>query len=253
MLSKNKIKLINSLAQKKFRDEYELFIAEGTKLITDLQVAFHCTLLIATSSWLNENTAINADETVEVSEAEYHKISNQKAPQGVMAIFRKPSYSYAIPALKEQLILALDDIQDPGNLGTIIRIADWFGIQHIFCSLQTADAFGSKTVQATMGALARVRIHYVDLPAFLKECSDSMPVYGTFLDGTDLYKEDSLSTNGIIVMGNEGNGISPETEKIVNKRLLIPNYPEGTPTSESLNVSIATALICGEFRRRQRE
>jgi len=162
MLSKNKIKLINSLSQKKFRDEAGLFIAEGTKLVLDLSVAFHCATLVATPDWLKNNSAPTADELVEATADELAKISNQKSPQGVLAVFVKPNYQFNTVDLASKLSLALDDVQDPGNLGTIIRIADWFGITDIFCSEHSADAFNAKTVQATMGALARVRVHSVN-------------------------------------------------------------------------------------------
>ena len=147
-------------------------------------------------------------------------------------------------------MLALDDVQDPGNLGTIIRIADWFGIHHIICSTGTADAFSPKVVQATMGAIARVKIHYTDLPSYLSTLPKGTPVYGTFLEGDDIYTL-PLSDHGIIVMGNEGNGISPATAKAVTDKLFIPNWPEGAKTSESLNVAVATAITCSEFRRRR--
>jgi len=147
------------------------------------------------------------------------------------------------------LCLALDEVQDPGNLGTIIRIADWFGIEHIFCSQGTADVYNPKVVQATMGALARVHVHYVNLSELIDSLPD-IPVYGTFLDGTNIYEQE-LSQTGIIVMGNEGNGISPEVRKVINRRLYIPNYPANRPTSESLNVAVATAITCAEFRRRK--
>lgn len=249
MLSKSKIKLITSLAHKKYRDETGLFVAEGVKLINDLSTAFHCELLLYTPQREIEVRHIQADERIPVEEKELHKISAQKSPQGMLAVFRKKTpVRITATALSGQLCLALDDIQDPGNLGTIIRIADWFGIKHIFCSTATADAFNPKTVQATMGALSRVELHYVNLPEFLSEMKD-IPVYGTFLDGTDLYTRD-LTPNGIIVMGNEGNGISPEIAQLVTDRLLIPNYPKDTATSESLNVAVATAIVCGEFRRR---
>ncbi len=251
MLSKNKIKTIKSLSVKKFRDELNLFVAESTKLVLDLAPAFHCVTLLATAGWLKSNPTIQADETIEVTDEELHKVSNQKSPQGVLAVFRKNTADIPAEELKNNLVLALDGIQDPGNLGTIIRLADWFGIRHIFCSHQTADVYGNKTVQASMGALARVHVHYVNLSDFLKQqAQEGIPVYGTFLDGTNIYQQ-TLSANGIIVMGNEGNGISEEIGKLINKRLFIPNYPEGEPTSESLNVGIATALVCGEFRRRQ--
>lgn len=150
---------------------------------------------------------------------------------------------------RRELVLALDGVQDPGNLGTIIRLADWFGISHIICSMDTADAYSPKTVMATMGAIARVRVHYVDLPRLLAECGADVPVYGTFLDGTDIYAE-PLSAAGVVVMGNEGNGISDAVAQSVNRRLFIPSFPADRPTSESLNVAIATAITCAEFRRR---
>ena len=249
MISKPKIKLIASLSQKKFRDELGLFIAEGTKLVLDLAPAFRCVLLVANKEWLSEHTAIIADEVLEVDDAELRKISNQKSPQGVLAVFEKAKYTFAMDDLNQKLSLALDDVQDPGNLGTILRIADWFGITDVFCSEHTADAYNPKTVQATMGALARVKVHFVNLPAFLKSCNGKLPIYGTFMDGENIYSK-TLSQQGIIVMGNEGNGISAEIEKFVTERLLIPNYPIGQSTYESLNVLVATALVCGEFRRR---
>ena len=253
MLSKNKIKLITSLSHKKYRDESDLFVAESTKLVLDLLPEIHCVLLAATGEWLNKHSNIKADEIVELTSDELRKISSLKSPQGVLALFRKPDSVYNFEELKNQLSLALDDVQDPGNLGTIIRVADWFGIRNIFCSLHTADAYSAKTVQATMGALARVKVHYVNLVEFLKQCSENkISVHSTFMDGANIYNERMLDENGIIVMGNEGNGISPSVEKHCTKRLLIPNYPEGQTTSESLNVGIATALVCAEFRRRQR-
>lgn len=254
-LSKNKMKLIASLSHKKYRDELGLFVAESTKLVLDLLAGgMHCVLLAATKEWLSGHVGLPADETVEVTESELGKVSSQKTPQGVLALFRKPQQAYAFETLQHTLCLALDDVQDPGNLGTIIRVADWFGIRDVFCSLHTADVYGVKTVQSTMGALARVRVHYVDLPDFLACCREShMPVYGTFMDGDNLYADDTLESRGVIVMGNEGNGISPEVERMVSERLLIPSYPPGEPTSESLNVGVATAVVCAEFRRRQQK
>jgi len=251
MLSKSKIKLISSLSKKKYRDETGLFIAEGTKLVNDLSQAFTCSLMIATDEWLSNNPKIVTKELIEANENELQKISNQKTPQGVVAVFEKPKYDWTSESLKSKLSLALDDIQDPGNLGTIIRIADWFGINDIFCSEHSADAFNTKTVQATMGALARVRVHKVDLADFLENISSEMPIYGTFMNGDNIYSKE-LTPHGIIVMGNEGNGISIEIEQFVTERLLIPNFPAGQITSESLNVGVATSLVCSEFRRRQR-
>ena len=154
----------------------------------------------------------------------------------------------ASPAtIQDQLVLALDGVQDPGNLGTIIRIADWFGISDIFCSADTADVWNPKVIQATMGSIARVRITYTDLVALIKEAQ--VPVYGTLLDGDNIYQQ-TLSQNGIIVMGNEGNGISPEIRQLITNKLLIPDFNTGDSHAESLNVAIATAITCSEFRRR---
>lgn len=251
MISKNKKKLINSLSQKKFRDETGLFVAEGTKLTLDLIQVFPCFILAATGEWLQEHPFLKAEEIIEVDSVELSQISNQKTPQGVLAVFEKPNYNLNKEELTHKLSLALDDIQDPGNLGTIIRIADWFGIRDILCSEHSVDVFNAKTVQATMGALARVRVHAVNLADFLQSCDDELPVYGTFLDGENIYNK-PLTPQGIIVMGNEGNGISERIEKLVTEKLLLPNYPIGEPTSESLNVGVATALICAEFRRRMK-
>lgn len=249
MLSKSKIKLITSLAYKKYRDETGLFIAEGVKPVRDLVHGFSCEWLFYTDQWAEEASNIRASEKIGVEERELLKISVQKSPQGMLAVFRKKADANVAPeALSGSLSLALDDIQDPGNLGTIIRIADWFGIKQLFCSKATADAFGPKAVQASMGALAAVDVHYVDLPALLSKVQN-MPVYGTFLDGTDLYSTD-LTSEGMIVMGNEGKGISPETARWVTCKLKIPSYPKHVPASESLNVAAATAIVCGEFRRR---
>ena len=249
-MSKSKIKFITALARKKNRDEEGLFLAEGTKLVSDLSNGLTCVLLCATREWLDENSRIGAEEIIEITQEELKKISNQQSPQGVIAVFEKPVYSWNVNEISNQLSLLLDDIQDPGNLGTIIRVADWFGINNIFCSKNTADVYNPKTVQATMGALAHVKTHVVDVSDFLNAVTQKeIPVYGTFLDGENIYQHE-LAASGIIVMGNEGNGISKSVENRVTHKLLIPNYPVGEETSESLNVGIATALVCAEFRRR---
>ena len=250
MISKSKIKLIASLSQKKFRDETGLFIAEGTKLVLDLSSSFYCSMLIATAQWLSKNNTVKAEEIIEATESELKKISNQKSPQGVLAVFKKPICTFDLQELSQSLSLALDDIQDPGNLGTIIRIADWFGITNVFCSEYTADAFSPKTIQATMGAIGRVKVHSVNLQEFLSNCKNQIPIYGTLMDGENIYSK-KLTSHGIIVMGNEGNGISAEIENLLTEKLLIPNYPIGQITSESLNVGVATALVCAEFRRKR--
>lgn len=247
-LSKNKIKFIHSLELKKIRKEERVFLAEGPKLVGDLLGHFPCRFLAATPSWFQEHPGIDASELVEVSQEDLSRASLLKTPQQVLAIFEQPQYTLDPEAVRSSLCLALDDVQDPGNLGTIIRLADWFGIEHIFCSAGTADVYNPKTVQATMGALARVKVHYCSLPQLIESLAD-IPVYGTFLSGNIIYAE-SLSAHGLIVMGNEGKGVSPEVEKLINKKLYIPNYPQERETSESLNVAIATAVVCSEFRRR---
>ena len=248
MLSKNRIKYIRSLEMKKYRKAEKAFLAEGNKLVHDLLGHFSCKLLVATTSWLEANPRLIAQETIEVSPEELSRASLLKTPQEVLAVFEIPSYTRDDTLPARSLCLALDDVQDPGNLGTIIRIADWFGITHIFCSQGTVDAFNPKTVQATMGALARVKVHYCSLPQLIESLTD-IPVYGTFLNGNIIYTE-SLSAHGLIVMGNEGKGVSLEVEKLINNKLYIPNYPQERETSESLNVAIATAVVCSEFRRR---
>lgn len=248
MLSKNKIKYIRSLELKKNRKEEKVFVAEGHKLVGDLLGHFPCRLLVAIPAWLEKHPKVEADEIIEVTSDELTRASLQKTPQEVLAIFEQPAWTYEVESVSKSLCLALDDIQDPGNLGTIIRLADWFGIEHIFCSQGTVDVYNPKTIQATMGALARVKLHYCHLPSLITSLGD-VPVYGTFLDGENMYGKD-LTSHGLIVMGNEGNGIGEEVAKLVNERLYIPNYPPLRETSESLNVAVATAVICAEFRRR---
>ncbi len=250
MLSKNKIKYIHSLELKKHRKEESTFLAEGNKLVSELLQAFPCRLLLATREWLQSSPSFQAMETIEVTKEELSKASLQKAPQDVLAVFEQPQYSFSADTLKNDLCLALDDVQDPGNLGTIVRIADWFGIKNIFCSAGTVDIYNPKTVQATMGAIARVKLHYTDLQELIRKASElNIPIFGTFLNGSNMYSQE-LASHGIIVMGNEGNGISPDISNYINKRLFIPNYPAGSVSSESLNVAVATAVICAEFRRR---
>ena len=252
MLSKAKVKYIHSLEIKKFRNEHRSFVAEGNKLVADMLQAFECELLIAKPSWMATQGDIPAIELLVAEEEDIRKASLQKNPQDVLAVFKLPEWDITDISPREELVIALDGIQDPGNLGTIVRLADWFGIAHIVCGTDTADVFSPKAIQATMGALAHVKVHYTDLEAFLRtQASQGIPLYGTFLDGENIYGK-TLSENGILVMGNEGNGIRPAIESLVNERLYIPNYPEGQATSESLNVAIATAVVCAEFRRRQR-
>lgn len=247
MLSQAKQKWIRSLEQKKNRQDQGLFLAEGSKCCTDLLKLLPCRFLAATSEWLENHKGVQAAELVEATQEEIRKASLLKNPQEVLAVFEIPTTELGPDRLRGNLSLALDNIQDPGNLGTILRIADWFGIRNVLCSIGTADAYNPKTVQATMGAIGRIHIQYTDLSEFLK--SVNMPVYGTFLEGKTLYEAD-LKQEGIVVMGNEGNGISESVEKLVTDKLYIPDYPMGETGSESLNVSVATAIVCAEFRRR---
>ena len=247
MISKNLIKLIKSLEQKKYRKREKLFVAEGPKVVGDLMALMAPQRIIATSEWYKEK---KISEDVVVMEDEIRKVSFLQHPQDVLALFELPEMEeLPVEQLRDHLTLALDDVQDPGNLGTIIRLADWFGIEHILCNQGTADAYSPKVVQATMGSIARVKLHYTNLAEYLEQLQDAVPVYGTFLDGNNLYAE-KLSPSGIIIMGNEGNGISEQVERYVTKRLLIPSYPAERPTAESLNVAIATAITCAEFRRK---
>jgi len=237
MLSKNQIKLIQSLTRKKKRDEFRLFVAEGEKLVADLLPHFECLHLFATN-------AAFADADL-ISEVEMKKITHLTTPSSALAVFQQKESVYDAAEVDRSLSIALDDIQDPGNLGTIIRVADWFGIPYVFCSPACADVYNSKTVKATMGALSRVQVVYVDLSTLLQGVS--CPVFGTFMDGENIYQVD-LPKAGVIVLGNEGQGISSAVENLLTRRLSIPSF--GDKTSESLNVAMATGIVCSEFRRR---
>ncbi len=243
MISKNQIKLIRSLELKKNRKREGLFVAEGPKVVGDLlQAGYQPRMIFSTKE---------RPDAELITEEELHKISFLQHPQEVLTVFEiPPTINYKLLTINSKLSLALDGIQDPGNLGTIIRIADWFGISVIFCSMETADAYNPKVVQATMGSLAHVQVIYTDLSELFKNLPSSYPIYGTLLDGENIYEQE-LTHEGIIVMGNEGNGISPEIRQLVNRRLLIPDFHTDGLRAESLNVAIATAITCSEFRRRK--
>ena len=255
-ISKNQIKFIRQLEQKKFRRREGLFVAEGTKVVGDLLAHYQPHSVFATDDWLKDHASENchlSSVITEVTDEELRRLSFLQHPQQVLALFPIPLptdiplTSYLSP-LTSNLSLALDGIQDPGNLGTIIRIADWFGIEQIFCSEDTVDAWNPKVVQATMGSIARVNIKYISLSDLIDLLPTDFPVYGTLLDGENIYTQ-ALTPYGLIVMGNEGNGISEAVRSRVNRRLLIPSFRQGD-TAESLNVAIATAITCSEFRRR---
>ena len=249
-ITKAQVKLIRSLQQKKFRDELGLFVAEGEKCVDELRKGFELVYLVRNEG---AKDLKSEGEVLLASAKEIEQMSGLRTPQGVIGVFKKRSASrYSVsetvgtPSGEAGLTLALDGIQDPGNLGTIIRTCDWFGVHDIVCSTNTADCYNPKVVQATMGALARVRIHYVDLPKWLME--QNVPIYGTLLEGKNMYEVLSAQRS-IIIMGNEGNGISSEVRGLITHPIRIPSFPADAETSESLNVSIATAIVLAEFRR----
>lgn len=252
MLTNAQIKIFASLTHHKGRTEHGLFMAQGFKCVSDTIAHFELEALLMemefAESPLGKNLfkKIGQDKINVAKRAEILKISTLSTPPPIIAIYKIPEFPDCVPN-KHTLSLALDCIQDPGNLGTIIRVADWMGVNDIFASKNTVDVWSPKVVQASMGAISRIRVHYVNLPLLLLE-SKNLPIYGTFLDGENIYKT-RLSQNGIIVMGNEGQGISEEVAKSVTHKLHIPSYPADEPTSESLNVAIATAITLSEFRR----
>lgn len=240
MISNNEIKRIKSLQQKKFRDEQKLFVVEGEKMVAE-----------ALASKMTVEAVYRIED---IGREAMERISSLSSPSPVLAVVRQPEDLISDELPENGLFLCLDSIRDPGNLGTIIRSAEWFGIKAIYAAMDTVDVFNPKVVQATMGALFRVRFHYVDLPGFCRRAREAgAHVYGTFLDGENMYEkalsngEDSPS---FIVTGNESRGISPEVGAQVTDRLYIPPYPAGEPGSESLNAAVATALTLAEFRRR---
>lgn len=246
MISRNAIKYIRSLELKKNRIKEGLFVAEGPKVIADLMTKYSPVMTIGTEEWFGCSGNKPQGNNAVVTEDELRRISFLQHPQQVLALFPIPKHEIDGSVCSSSLCLGLDAVQDPGNLGTIIRIADWFGIQTIFCGTGTVDAYSPKTVQATMGSIARVNLIYTDLPSLIDSLPTGTLVYGTALDGDDIYHS-ALTANGLIVMGNEGNGISPAVMSKISKRLLIPRYGEGI---DSLNVAVATAITCAEFRRR---
>ncbi len=235
VLSNKQIRTIRSLSTKKGREKTGLFVAEGYKIVKDfIDSGFQVELILE-----NEN--------------DIRRVSFLQHPQNILGVFKLKPKEFALSQLsielQKNIVIGLDEVQDPGNLGTIIRIADWFGIHNIICSQTTADCWAPKVVQATMGSIARVNVTYCNLVSVIDDLPKSYPIYGTLLDGDNIYSQ-SLTNNGLILMGNEGNGLSKNIKSRVTQRLLIPNFSNNTNKAESLNVAVATAIICSEFKRR---
>ena len=247
MLSKAKIKQIKSLEYKKFRKDFGLFVAENEKLVGEiLQSNLEIDSLFCLSdAKLPENTV---QQNI-ISETDMKRISFLKTPSNVLATVKIPNKEIDIDEINTSLSLVLDNIQDPGNLGTIIRLCDWFGIRNVICSCESADCFAPKAIQATMGAICRVNVFYVALKDFFTAVDKNINVFGTFLEGENIYRS-HLPQTGLIIMGSEGQGISPEIEKFVTKKLYIPCFSSNQTKPESLNVSVATAIVCSEFKRK---
>jgi TrmH family RNA methyltransferase len=251
MLSKNQVKYLHSLRLGKFRELNRVFIAEGLKLVEDLMKShFRIQIIYATPVWMEEHQrAIASQEFViqEVTEDELGKISNLVTPNEVLAVVGYPDASIPAQDALGKIILVLDRIQDPGNLGTIIRTADWFGIGHIFCSPDTVDIYNPKVVQSTMGSICRVDVHYTDLVQFLLSLGGDWRKYGTISDGENIYKVEPEFPAAILI-GNESKGISEEYLPLLTHRIGIPSRSKG---AQSLNAAMATGIICSEFCRRQ--
>lgn len=241
MVSKNQIKLITSLQQKKYRKQEQLFFAEGVKVVQELLHSnFELQDLFTTKQ---DFLTVPKNKVHAISEVELKKISALTTPNTCLAVFKIPK---AKEMVEKGLIVALDDVRDPGNLGTIIRLCDWFGIETLFCSEESVDIYNPKVVQATMGSISRVNVVYGNLETFLSQTK--LPVFGTFMDGKNIYQEE-LPKEGIIIMGNEANGISTSVEKLVSERIAIPRFGN-LQVTESLNVATATAIILSEFKRK---
>lgn len=245
-MTKAEIQQLRALKDKRMRDAERVFIAEGDKLVDEILSSHFAVRRVYTTD--EKRGGANIEH---ITKQEMERISQLTTPTTTLAVVEQPRYTLSISNLKGKLSLALDGVQNPGNMGTIIRLADWFGVEDIICSKECADCYNPKVVQATMGAILRVRIHYVDdLAKMLREAKQmGMDIYGTLLDGKNIYHEE-LRNEGIIVMGNEGRGVSEECRNTLTYKLLIPSHPADCPTSESLNVAMATGIILSEFRRR---
>ncbi|MFC2117313.1 RNA methyltransferase [Bacteroidota bacterium] len=260
MLSKEQIKHIKSLRIKKYRNLYREFIAEGDKIVAELyhrnkqdtKSPFKIKKIFACPEWIKQQSISSQNSDLKIYDlksGELEKISSLKTPNQVLAIIHLPDHKINYNEVKNDLSIFLENIQDPGNLGNIIRISDWFGIKNIFCSPDSAEIYNPKVIQSSMGSFSRVKVHYIDINSLIDNLNYSIQIYGTFLEGENIYNT-KLSETGIIIMGNESKGIHPNLEKLVTKKLSIPTFPGDEAEINSLNVSAATAIICSEFRRR---
>ena len=247
------------MEQKKYRDLHQIFIAEGDKTAREMlasSLTVEC--LLAKTTWIRQipdKLLTKAKEIIEINDKELSQVSFLKTPNQAVVLAQIPQYSFDITEIACSLSLYLDNVQDPGNLGTIIRLSDWFGIRHVLCGKGCADPYSPKTVQSTMGAIIRVKTYQTDESFFrkMKNHNPVFPIFGTFLNGENLYTASSLSSRSVIVIGNESKGISNELTQYISRRLMIPQYPPaGIPTSESLNVATAAGIVCAEFRRKDR-
>lgn len=252
MVSKNTIKLIKSLALKKNRIKQNLFLVEGDKNVSEVLASNFCVEnLIATSKFLDNNQTLlkKAKLVTEATQQEIELASLLKNPQNSLAICTLPKSKETPEKLNTDLCIYLDDIQDPGNLGTIIRICDWFGMNQLFCSPKTADLFNPKVIQASMGSFCRVEVFYSPFETVANLAKrENYPILGAFLEGKNLY-EQKLPKKALLVAGNEGNGINKEVENKIEQKIKIPDFSRNATSAESLNVSVATAIICSEFKR----
>lgn len=259
MISKNQIKLYSSLRNKKYREIHHKFLAEGEKTVNDIlrdeSRLFKIDCLIATPGFLRDmplQYSRDIPEVLDASPSLLEKISSLSAPNKAILVCEIPGYAPDYKAISNELSLYLDDIRDPGNLGTIMRSADWFGIRHIFCTPESVDVYNPKVVQSTMGALCRVKVYYIEYERFIEEIRkiDSLPLIGTVLGGANIYSG-KLPEKGVIVLGNESRGISAKILDQLDLSLSIPSQAGGQESSESLNVASAAAIVMAEFRRRQ--
>ncbi|MDR2907830.1 MAG: RNA methyltransferase [Bacteroidales bacterium] len=250
MISIQQIKHIKSLQQKKFREEANVFVVETPKIVEDvLDSSYPVEAVYGVKSWVDANWKRFARHSItEVSEKELERISGLQAPNQVLAVVRKPDISVDTDWFSETC-LVLDEIRDPGNFGTILRIADWFGIKHILCSNGCVEFTNPKCIQASMGSFLRVSIRYGELTDILSQKPERMPVYGTFMEGENIYQTD-LELKSCIVIGNEAHGISPLLESFITKKVHIPSFSTDAKHAESLNASVATAIFCSELKRR---